>query len=57
MKKKIPFEDNKGKVVEIPSNASLEDMIKKHGVIDIRIASKHEPLRDGWFRPVKEKDI
>ena len=50
MKKKVSFENNKGKVVKIPGNDTIEDLVEKWGIIDIKIGNRLEPLRDDWWR-------
>jgi hypothetical protein len=45
--KKIPFFDNKGKVIYLDSKTKVEDLVKRG--ISFKFTDKNEPQEDGWF--------
>jgi len=45
----IPFEDNKGNVMQLDGKLTIADLVKM-GVKDIRLMPEGSPLPDNWWR-------
>lgn len=45
----IRVTDNKGKFVDLPANATLKELMTKHGVTLVGLLKPTEPLKDGWY--------
>lgn len=47
--KTISFENNKGHIMRLDENSTIEDLIKI-GVTAVRIEKPDAPLEEGWWR-------
>lgn len=45
----IPFEDNKGNVMQLDGKLTIKDLVKM-GVKEIRLMPQGSPLPDNWWR-------
>jgi hypothetical protein len=45
----IPFEDNKGNVMQLDGKLTIADLVKM-GVKEIRLMPEGSPLPDNWWR-------
>ena len=51
--KTIPFQDNKGKIINLPENWTIEDLVE-HGYT-ISMSPKEAPMEDNvYYHPIKE---
>ncbi len=53
MNNKIKFINNKGEVVYLSNELSIEDLVK-HG-IKVHIEPVDAPLKDGWYKDLYEQ--
>jgi hypothetical protein len=45
----IPFEDNKGNVMQLDGKLTIKDLVKM-GMKEIRLMPEGSPLPDNWWR-------
>jgi len=45
----IPFEDNKGNVMQLDGKLTIADLVKM-GIKEIRLMPEGSPLHDNWWR-------
>lgn len=43
----IPFKDNKGRIVKLDKNLTMDDLVKMG--ITLKLGPDTDPVPDGWF--------
>lgn len=52
----IPFEDNKGNVMQLDGKLTIADLVKM-GVKEIRLMPEGSPLPDNWWRDAGSPNV
>jgi len=52
----IPFEDNKGNVMQLDGKLTIADLVKM-GMKEIRLMPEGSPLHDNWWRDAGSPNV
>jgi hypothetical protein len=46
--KLLTFKDNKGRIIKLPDNLTIEGCVK-FGIVEVKLTPKGTPVPDNWF--------